>query len=67
LKRDISIYLNDIIDNMELAEKFTKGIEFKKFKKDERTHYAVTRCIEVIGEATKHIPNDIRRKYPKIP
>ncbi|MDI6788708.1 MAG: DUF86 domain-containing protein [Planctomycetota bacterium] len=67
MKRDISIYLKDAIENMEQAEAFIKNITYNKFAKDRKTHYAVIRCIEVIGEAIKHIPESIRQKYPHVP
>lgn len=35
--------------------------------KDEKTYYAVIRCIEIIGEAVKQIPDYVRIKYPEIP
>jgi len=67
MNRDISIYLKDILDNMEKAENFIKDIDYEGFVKDEKTQYAVVRCIEIIGEATKHIPASIKRRYPQIP
>jgi uncharacterized protein with HEPN domain len=42
-------------------------LDFDKFAEDQKTYDAVLRCIEVIGEATKNIPNKIRNKYPEIP
>lgn len=65
--RDYKIYIEDILENIKIAENFIKHISFEKFSKDKKTAYAVVRCIEIIGEATKHIPNSIRKKYPKIP
>jgi uncharacterized protein with HEPN domain len=67
MKRDISIYVKDILENMERAEKFAKGMDFEDFARDERTSFAVIRCIEIMGEAAKHIPEDIRGKYPEVP
>lgn len=67
MKRDPSIYLKDILDNMERAERFVKGMDYLEFENDEKTHYAVIRCIEIIGEATKNITHSIRKKYPQIP
>lgn len=67
MKRDISIYLKDILESIERVENFVKDMNYDEFVKDEKTHYAVIRCIEIVGEATKHIPNYIRRKYPEIP
>ena len=67
MKRDITIYLKDVIDNMEKAEMFVKDMDYPQFEKDNKTNYAVLRCIEIIGEAIKHIPSSLRKKYPEIP
>jgi len=40
---------------------------YNEFIKDTKTIYAVIRAIEIIGEAAKNIPEDIRKKYPDIP
>lgn len=52
---------------MEKTERFTKDLNYEDFIRDEKTHYAVVRCIEIIGEAAKHIPEEMRKKYPQIP
>jgi len=65
--RDYSIYLNDILSNIETAERFITGISFEEFAKDDKTNYAVVRCFEIIGEASKHIPAGLRNKYPDVP
>jgi uncharacterized protein with HEPN domain len=65
--RDYSLYLNDILTNIETAERFIAGISFEEFISDEKTNYAVVRCLEIIGEASKHIPAGLRNKYPAIP
>jgi uncharacterized protein with HEPN domain len=65
--RDYSLYLNDILSNIEAAERFVTGISFEEFIRDEKTNYAVVRCLEIIGEASKHIPAGLRNKYPDIP
>lgn len=41
MKKDISIYLNDIIENMERIETFTTGMGYDDFVSDEKTHFAV--------------------------
>ncbi|MBI5554336.1 MAG: DUF86 domain-containing protein [Elusimicrobia bacterium] len=66
-KRDFSIYLDDILKNMQIAEEFLSNTTFKKFAKDTKTSYAVIRCLEIIGEAVKHIPTGVRNKYPEVP
>ena len=67
MKRDIILYIKDILDNMELAEEFVKDMSYEEFVNDKKTNHAVTRCIEIMGEAAKHIPEYIRKKYPQIP
>ena len=46
---------------------FTRDMTFDEFKSDKKTVLSVTKCIEVVGEATKHIPDQIRERYPEIP
>ncbi len=67
MKRDISIYVKDILENIERAEKFTEGMGYEDFVDDEKTNFAVTRCVEIMGEAAKHIPESTRQQYPEIP
>jgi hypothetical protein len=45
----------------------TWQINFKDFTRNNKTCAAVIRCIEVIGEATKNVPDRIKSKYPAIP
>lgn len=67
MKRDIALYIKDILKNMDKAGRFIKDITYEDFASDEKTNYAVVRCVEIIGEAAKNIPENIRRKYPDIP
>ncbi|MCL0034737.1 DUF86 domain-containing protein [Dehalococcoidia bacterium] len=67
MKRSIKLYIKDIVEYMERAEEHVKGLNHNQFLKDRKTGDAVIRCIEVIGEATKNIPDSIRNKYPSIP
>mgnify|MGYP001576286711 CR=1 FL=1 len=67
VKRDHRVYIKDMLDNMQMAEDFLKNISFEKLSEDKKTAYAVIRCIEIIGEAAKHIPDVIRKNHPEIP
>ena len=66
-KRDYGSYLEDIIEHMNYAEEFIRDMTFDEFKSDKKTVLSVTKCIEVVGEATKHIPDQIRERYPESP
>ncbi|MEW6070180.1 MAG: DUF86 domain-containing protein, partial [Candidatus Thermoplasmatota archaeon] len=48
-------------------ENFTKDYSYEKFMKDEKTVYAVIRCFEIMGEAAKNIPENVKNKFPHIP
>ncbi|MDP2753169.1 MAG: DUF86 domain-containing protein [Nitrospirota bacterium] len=65
--RDYSLYLQDIFDAMRAIEKFVEGMSFEEFRQDDKTSSAVIRKFEIIGEAAKQIPEEIRNKYPVIP
>ena len=45
---------------------FTKGLSKDHFLKNQEKQYAVMRALEIIGEATKNIPQSFRHKYPDI-
>ena len=65
--RDHRLYVKDILDSAEAIENFVEGMDFEKFKADDKTTSAVIRKFEIIGEAAKHVPDAIRDKYPTVP
>jgi uncharacterized protein with HEPN domain len=65
--RIILDYLNDIYDSIINIKQFIKDIDFNTFQKDIKTQYAVIRGLEIIGEASKKIPNDIKENNSWIP
>ncbi len=52
---------------MEAAESFVDQCTFEDFLEDVKTQYAVIRVLEIIGEAAKNIPDDIRQTYTSVP
>ncbi|MBN2345810.1 MAG: DUF86 domain-containing protein [Candidatus Aminicenantes bacterium] len=66
-RRGAELFVKDILDYMDRAEAHIKDVNFKEFTRNNKTCDAVIRCIEVIGEATKNVPERIRSKYPAIP
>lgn len=67
MKREIIDYIQDIIESMINALKFIDDMSYEKFQKDDKTIYAVIRAIEIIGEASKNIPEEVRVKHSDIP
>ena len=58
--------LLDIRDNVRLAQEFVAGFDLRKFKADKRTVYAVTRCLEIISEASRRLPASVKNRHPRI-
>mgnify|MGYP000751906221 CR=1 FL=1 len=67
MKRDYRDYLEDMLTAIDDTETFTEGLSFEAFCRDRKTTNAVVRCLEVLGEAAKNIPLDLREKAPDIP
>jgi uncharacterized protein with HEPN domain len=67
VKRDYRLFLEDIIVRIEKIERFIDGMEYEAFKKDEKTVSATIREIEVIGEAVKQVPKDVRDRFGDLP
>ena len=67
MSREFEDYLKDILDAMEKAQKFIENLTFEQFAEDQKTVYAVVRALEIVGEATKNIPDAIRMEFPKVP
>lgn len=67
MKKTYRDYLLDMINAMNEVADFTKGMGREEFSRDRKTVNAVIRSLEVLGEAAKKIPDEIREKHPSIP
>ena len=56
-----------IKDNIQLARRFTGELDEASFEADRQVIYAVTRCLEIISEATRRLPDDLLKRHPEIP
>jgi len=59
--------LQDILDNIKLACGFVRGMTLKDFQADRRTNYAVVRCLEIVSEASRRLPDEIKARHLQIP
>ncbi len=66
MSRDLRLYLYDIRVACEKVLRYTDGMEFEQFLADDRTFDAVLRNLQIIGEAVKNIPDDVRNRNPDI-
>lgn len=58
--------LEDIRDNIVLARQFIGSMDFAAFASDVKTFYAVTRALEIISEASRHLDDSIKKRHSQI-
>lgn len=66
MSRDYRVFVDDILEAVGKIQNYTSGMSFEELKQDAKTLDAVIRNLEIIGEAAKKIPENIRLKTPLI-
>lgn len=67
MKKNIRVYLEDILGSIEKIEAYTRGLTFEQFEQNTEHQDAVIRRLEILGEAVKCVPMDVRERYSHIP
>jgi uncharacterized protein with HEPN domain len=67
VNREFLDHIEDILDAMGKAQLLLQNIPFEEFEDDFRIHFAVTRALEIMGEASKRLPTAVRETYPDVP
>jgi uncharacterized protein with HEPN domain len=65
--KDNTVYIDHILSSIARIQEYISGMDLSTFLQDNKTHDAVVRQFEVIGEATKQISPEFRIKHPEIP
>ncbi len=58
--------LLDIRHHIELVRQFSAGLDYAAFEADLRTIYAIVRCLEIISEASRRLPDELKARHPEI-
>jgi uncharacterized protein with HEPN domain len=66
-RKTYKMFVEDILEVMDKIERYTKGLSYETFVKNDMAIDAVIRNLEIIGEASKNLPEDVKEKYPDIP
>jgi uncharacterized protein with HEPN domain len=59
-------WLDDILYHIDLAQSFVVGVDAKDFPDDLLRLYAVTRCLEIVSEASRRLPEELKARHPSI-
>ena len=63
---DTQRVLKTIAYHIELARRFVDGMSYDDFVADERSRYAVIRCLEIVSEASRRLPDDVKRRHSEV-
>jgi uncharacterized protein with HEPN domain len=66
-KRTYKMFVEDMLEAMDKIDRYTKGLAYEKFVKNSILVDEVIGNLEIIGEASVNIPEDVREEYPNIP
>lgn len=67
IKKTHMARLADIRSAIEDIDTATEGVDFKRFEKDSTIRHAVVRCLEIISEASRDVPGEVKERHPGIP
>lgn len=67
MKREIKLYLDDLLESARLIEEYANGIDEITFEENSQIQDSVIRRLEIIGEAVKRLPEELKSKHPQIP
>ena len=67
MSRGLALLLGEILEAIQLVERYTEGLSFEAFAASVEKQDAVVRRLAVIGEAVKGVPEDLRARHPAVP
>jgi len=66
MDRDVRVYLDDILESIDLIQKYIENMSEQEFYNNVEKQDAVLRRLEIIGEAVKNVPEEIRKKHTEV-
>ena len=66
-KRDSQLLIADMLESIARIRRYVAGMDYDAFLADERTCDAVVRNVEIIGEASKQVPEEFKTAHAGLP
>mgnify|MGYP006287965147 CR=1 FL=1 len=66
MHRDWKLFIQDIVEAIEIIREYTSNMDKSAFLRDRKTQDAVIRNLEIIGEASRSLPQEIKDNAPTI-
>jgi uncharacterized protein with HEPN domain len=67
VRRSQFVRLSDILENIDAVSEMIEGVELGEYRRDLKLRRAVERCVEIISEASRHIPSSLKAGHPDHP
>lgn len=67
MKKGSTIFIAHILESIDLIEKYLEGVTEEQFHSSTEKQDLIVRRLEIIGEAVKNLPHELKEKYPAIP
>lgn len=65
-KRSVKLFFADVLESTGNIRAYSRDMSYDEFKRDKKTIDAVVRNLEIIGEAVKNIPEEIKERHPEV-
>ena len=67
IKRSHLVRLRDILETIDAVSEMVAGVDFASYRRDYKLRRAVERCVEIVSEASRGIPNEVKTEYAEQP
>jgi uncharacterized protein with HEPN domain len=67
MSKDDTVYLRHILDAIEQVQEYLKGVSIERFLQRRLLQDGVVRRLEIIGEASRNLSDELRQRYPEVP
>ncbi len=66
MSRDVGLYLEDMLEAVRRVSEYSSGLTRAELVADRKTVDAIVRNLEILGEAAKHVPAEVRSRNPAV-